>query len=322
MRNQWIRTVVTGMCFVAATGPAAAQSYPAKPVRIVTAEPGGGNDVAARIIATHLAGPLGQPVVIENRGGASGVIAAEFVIRSAPDGYTLMLYSSAIWIMQFLRTVSFDALRDFAPITLAASAPNILVVHPSLPVKSVKDLIALAKARPGQLNYATGGSGAAAHLSAELFKSMARIDMERVIYKGTGPGVTALIGGEVQVMFPAAGAVAHYLQSGRLRALGVTSTRPSVLAPGVPTIAASGLPGFDAASTYGIFAPARTPDAVVRRLNQEFVRVLGIPEVKEQFLKAGMETVGSSPEEFAAAMKLEMTRMGKVIKDAGIGETR
>jgi tripartite-type tricarboxylate transporter receptor subunit TctC len=323
MRHQWIRTAVTAACIATTgAGPAAAQSFPAKPVRIITAEPGGGNDVAARIIAAHLAGPLGQPVVIENRGGASGVIAAEYVIRSAPDGYTLMLYSSAIWIMQFLRTVSFDALRDFAPITLAASAPNILVVHPSLPVKSVKDLIALAKARPGQLNYATGGSGAAAHLSAELFKSMARIDMVRVIYKGTGPGVTALIGGEVQVMFPAAGAVAHYLQSGRLRALGVTSTRPSVLAPGVPTIAASGLPGFDAASTYGIFAPARTPDAVVRRLYQEFVRVLAIPEVKEQFLKAGMETVGSSPEEFAAAMKLEMTRMGKVIKDAGIGETQ
>jgi len=278
--------------------------------------------VAARIIATHLAGPLGQPVVIDNRGGASGAIAADVVMRSAPDGYTLMLYSSAIWILQFLRTVPFDAPRDFAPITLAANAPNILVVHPSLPVKSVKDLIALAKARPGQLNYATGGSGSAGHLSAELFKSMGHIDMVRVTYKGTAPGLTALIGGEVQVMFPAAGAVTYYIQSGRLRALGVTSTRPSVLAPGVPTIAASGLPGFDATSTYGIFAPAKTPDAVVRRLNQEIVRVLGIAEVKEQFLKAGLETVGSTPEEFAAAMKQEMTRMGKVIKDAGIGEVR
>ncbi len=311
--------VTVGLVFAEA-GTLSAQSFPLKPVRIVTAEPGGGNDLAARLIAPGMSSSLGQQVIVDNRGGASGTIAAELVAKSAPDGYTLLLYSSAIWILPSMRTVPYDPVRDFSTITLAATAANILVVHPSLPVKSVKDVIALAKSRPGELNYSSGGTGSSGHLSGALLNSMAGIDIVRVIYKGTGPALTALIGGEVQVAFPAAGAVASHVKSGKLRALAVTSTKPSALAPGVPTIAASGLPGFESVSTYGIFAAAKTPAAVIARLNQEVVRVLAVADVKEQFLKAGMETVGSTPEEFSAAMKSEMSRMGKVIKDAGIRE--
>lgn len=307
-----------GFAFCATSAVVPAQSFPVKPVRIVTAEAGGGVDLTARLIAPGLTASLGQPVIVDNRGGAAGVIAGEAVAKAPPDGYTLLLYASAIWTMQFLRSVPFDAARDFAPVTLAASSPNVLVVHPSLPVKTVKDLVALAKARPGQLNYATGGSGSSGHLSSELFKIMAGIDMVRIVYKGGGPAVNDLIGGQVQLMFVAAPAVTSHLRSGRLRALGVTSAQPSALVPGLPTIAASGLPGYELVSTFGVFVPARTPDAVVRRLNQEIVRVLNVPEVKEKYFNAGLETVGNTPEQFAAVIQSDMVRIGKLIRDAGI----
>ena len=300
------------------TGIASGQGVPGKAVRFITAEPGGGNDFAARLIAQGLTSQIGQPAIVENRGGANGIIAGETVAKSQPDGYTLLLYSSITWILPFMQSVPYDPVRDFAPITLAAIAPNILVIHPSLPAKTVRELITLAKAKPGQLSYGTGGSGSTGHLSAELFRIMANIDMVRIPYKGTAPGLTALIGGDIQLMFPAAGAVASYVKSGKLRALGITSAKPSALAPGVPTIAAAGLQGFDSVSTYGIFAPSKTPATMVTKLNQEIVRVLNFPEVKEQFFKAGMETVGNTSDEFAAAIKSEMTTMGKVIKDAGI----
>jgi len=305
---------------VAAAQDSSTPAYPNRPVRIVTAEPGGGNELAARLVAQGLTGLLGQQVIVESRGGGSGAIAIQTVAKAPPDGYTLLVFSSGMWVVPLMKDVPWDALRDFAPVILIASAPNVLVIHPALPVKTVRDLIALAKASPGKLDYATGASGAAAHLSAELFKSMAHVNIVRIPYKGTGPGLNALMGGEVQLMFPAAGAVATHVKAGRLRALAVTSARPTSLAPGLPTMASAGLAGYEAVSSYGLFAPAKTPAAIVNLLYQESVRVLGTAVTRERFLNAGVETVGSSPEEFTSTMKSDINRWDKVIKGAGIHE--
>ncbi|MBI3938727.1 MAG: tripartite tricarboxylate transporter substrate binding protein [Betaproteobacteria bacterium] len=312
----WIFSVAT---MVLGAEAVRAQSYPNKPIRIVTAEPGGANDLVARIIAHGISGPLGQQVIVENRGGASGIIAAQTVAKAPPDGYTLLLYASPLWIVPLMRSnMPYEPLSDFSPITWAASAPNILVVHPSLPVKSVKELIALARARPGELNFAIGGFGASPHLAAELFKALTGVNIVRINYRGGGPAVNDLLAGQVQLMFAAAGSVAPHIKSGRLRALAVTSAQPSALYPGLPTVAASGLPGYESASTYGIFAPAGTPATTINLLNLEIVRALNRADVKERLFGSGIETVGSPPEELTARMKSEMARLGKVIKDAGI----
>ncbi len=303
---------------VSTAGMAAGQSYPNKAVRIVTAEPGGANDFMARVIAQGLTGNWGQQVVVENRGG-NVAIAAEFVAKAPPDGYTLLLYGSVIWIAPLLRNdMPYDPVRDLSPITLPVSSPAMLVVHPSLPVKSVKELIALAKARPGELNIATGITGSTSHLAAELFKAMAGVKAVSISYRGNGPAFNALIGGQVHMMFPTAGVATPHRNSGRLRALAVTSAQPSALFPGLPTVAASGVPGYESVSIVGTFAPARTPEAIINRLNQEIVRVLNTTDVKDRFLKVGVETVGSSPEQLAAMVKSDMARMGKLIRDAGI----
>ena len=304
-----------------AAGAAFAQSYPTKPIRVVTSEPGGGNDLTARTIGQAIAGRLGQPWVIDNRGGAGGAIAAEIVARAPPDGYTLLVYASNIWIIPLLRSnVPYDPIRDFAPITWAARSPNTVVVHPALPVKSLPELIALARARPGELNYGSGGTGSSTHLSVELFKSMAKVDILRVPYKANAPAINDLMGGRVQVMFATAGSVTPHIKSGRLRALAVTSAEPSPLAPGLPTVASAGLPGYESISIYGVFAPSKTPESIVRQLNQAIVAVLSQPEIRELFLNVGVETVGSTPEQFGAVIRADMTRMAKVIKDAGIRE--
>lgn len=319
--RRFIAPVFATVMGMTCAGPAFGQNYPVKPVRIVTAEPGGGNDFAARVLAQGLTRSLGQQVLVDNRGGAGGAIAAEIAAKAQPDGYTLLLYAGNIWTIPLLRkNVPYDFIRDFAPVTWIARSPNTVVVHPSLPVQSVKDLIALAKARPGQLNYGSGGSGSSTHLSVELFKAMAGVNIVRVPYKGNAPALNDLIAGQVQVMFVTAATVTPHLASGRLKALAVTSAGPSVLAPGLPTVAASGLPGYESISIYGLFAPSRTPAAIVRLINQESAQFLKTAEVKERFFKVGVETVGSSPEEFAAVIKSDMTKMAKVIKDAGIGE--
>jgi tripartite-type tricarboxylate transporter receptor subunit TctC len=302
-----------------ASAPASAQSYPTKPIRVVTSAPGGGNDFTARAIAYSISGSLGQPWVVDNRGGAGGAIAAELVARAPPDGYTLLVYASNIWIIPLLRSVPYDPVKDLAPITWAARSPNTVVVHPSLPVKSLKELIALAKARPGQLMYGSAGTGATSHLSAELFKSMAKVDVLRVPYKANAPALNDLLSGQVQLMFSTASSVTPHVRSGRLRALAVTSAEPTALAPGLPTVAAAaGLPGYESISIYGVFAPAKTPEAIIRQLNQSIVAVLKQPDVREKFLNVGVETVGSTPEGFAAVIKADMARMSKVIKEAGI----
>lgn len=320
-----IHAIVVGATVLSAATahaqPAATGAYPTKPIRIVTAEAGGGNDFAARSIVRGLGDTLGQQVIVDNRGGAGGIIAAEAVARAPADGYTLLVYASNIWIIPLLRkNVPYDFARDFVPVTWAARSPSTLVVHPSLPVKSVKELIAFAKARPGQLNYGSGGTGSTTHLAAELFKSMAQVNIVRVAYRGNGPALNDLIAGQIQVMLATAGSVAPHIGTGRLRALAVTSAQPTPLAPGLPTVASAGLPGYESLSIYGLFAPAKTPAAIIQQLNREIVKVLHRQDVKQQFLNAGVETVGSTPDEFAAAIKADVARMSKVIHDAGIRE--
>jgi len=298
-----------------ATSTSSGQGYPTKIIRIVTSAPGGGSDVLSRLIAPGLTESLGQQVIVDNRGS----IAPEIVAKAPPDGYTLLVSGSPLWVLPLLRAnTPWDAVKDFAPITLAVSSPSILVVHPSLPVKSVKELIALAKARPGELNYASGTPGATPHLAAELFKVMAGVNMVRVGYKGTGPGILGVMSGQVELMFPNAGSAMPHVRSGRLRALAVCNAQPSALVPGLPTVAAAGLPGYETSSPQAVLAPAKTPVTLVNRLHQEIVRVLNRADVKERLFNSGGEAVGSSPERFAATIKSDIVRMGKLIKDAGI----
>lgn len=295
-----------------------AQEFPSKTLRLITASPGGGTDFAARLIATRLSPALGQQVVVENRGG-SGIVAGEQLAKAPADGHTLLLYGSGIWLLPFMRDrMPFDPVKDFAPVSITNSSPNALVVHPSLPVKSVKDLIALAKTRPGQLNFASIGSGTSSRIAAELFKSMAGINMVNVPFNGNAMAQSAVLSGEVHMTFGTITSSLPYAKAGRLRLLAVTSAMPSPLAPGVPTVAATGLPGFESASTNAMFVPARTPASVITRLNQEVVRILALPDVKEQFFNVGLQIVASTPEQQAAAMQSEMQRLGKVLRDAGI----
>ena len=292
------------------------QAFPNKPLRIVTYPPGGGGDFVAREIARTLTDRLGQPVIVDNR---PGVIPVETVAKAPPDGYTLLVFGSNLWILPLLQDkLSWDAVRDFAPISMLNASPLVVIVHPSLTAKSVKELIALAKARPGALNYAIGALGGATHLAGELFKSMAGVNIVGVPYKSNGPAITAILGGEVQVMFVGTTGIEQHFKSGKLRALGVASAGPSALLPGVPTVAANGLAGFEAEAVNAVFAPAKTSASIIRRLNQEIVRFLNTPEEKERLLKFGSEAVGSSPEQLAATIKSDITKLGKVIKDAGI----
>jgi tripartite-type tricarboxylate transporter receptor subunit TctC len=294
--------------------PAQAQNYPVKPIRIVTSPAGGGNDFPARLIARALTGPLGQQIVVDNR---ATILIADIVRQAPPDGYTLLVTGSAHWIGPLLDKVTYDPIRDFAPITLIDRAPSVLVVHPSMPLKSVKQLIALAKARPGEMNFSVGGPGTSNHLGAILFNHMAGVNIVTVPYKGTAPALTAVMSGEVHAMFGSAGGVAPHMAAGRLRALAVGSAQPSRLAPGVPTVAQAGLPGFLSEALHALFAPAGTPAAAVALLNREVGNYLRSPEAQGIFLKAGIEPSPGTPEEFTAIMKSEVERIGAVLRDAG-----
>jgi tripartite-type tricarboxylate transporter receptor subunit TctC len=298
--------------FVTATH---AQNYPNRPIRLVTSGVGGGNDIIARVLAQAMAAGLGQPVIVENRG--SGVQPGDVVAKAIPDGYTLLAGSGGLWQLPLLQPAPTSIFTDFAPISLLARAPVILVVHPSVAATSVKELIALAKAKPGVLNYSTGATGSTSHLSPEMFKAMAGISMVRIPYKSGATEIADLIGGQVQLAFGTAASVMPHVKSGKLRALAVTSAQPSAMYPGLPTIAET-LPGYAMGSIYGLLAPAKTPVAIIKRLNQEVVRFVGLPETRERLLSIGVEAVSSTPEEFTTQIKSDVARIGKVIKDAGI----
>ena len=299
--------------------PAWAQSYPLKPIRIVTSPAGGGNDFPARLIARALTGSLGQQVVVDNR---ATILIADIVRQAPADGYTLLVTGSAHWIGPLIDKVTYDPVRDFAPITLIDRAPSVLVVHPSMPLKSVKQLIALAKARPGEMNFSVGGPGTSGHLGAILFNHMAGVTIVNVPYKGTAPALLAVMTGEVHAMFGSAGSVAPHLAAGRLRALAVGSAQPSRLAPGMPTVAQAGLPGFLSEALHALFAPAGTPPTAIALLNREVGNYLRSPEAQDIFLKAGIEPSPGTPEEFAAIMKSEVERIAPVLKAAGAGAAR
>ena len=303
-----------GMLVLGAHG-ASGQVYPNKPIRIVVSSPGSANDFMARLIAQGIAKPLGQPVIVENRG--SGFGPQDTVAKGIPDGYTAIISGSSLWVAALTQIVPYDPVKDYEPITLLVKSPLLLVVTTSLPVKSVKELIGMAKAKPGELNYSTGGPGGSAHLAAELFNSMAGVKIVHVPYSSINVETQDLIAGRVQMTIRTVPAVIDLVRSGRLRGLAVTSLEPSPLAPDFPTLATS-LPGYQALQTNAMLAPAKTPAAIIKRLNQEVVRVINQADVKEKFFNVGLEVVGSTPEELAAWMSADIALWSKVIKDAGI----
>jgi tripartite-type tricarboxylate transporter receptor subunit TctC len=304
-----------------ACGGAGAQAYPAKPVRIVVGfTPGGGNDVIARLVATKLTASMGRQFVVENRPGAAGSIGAEIVAKSAPDGYTLFLAGVASHGVNpnLQKNISYDPVRDFDPICLMATAPVLLAVHPSLPVKTVKQFIAFAKARPGQINYASSGYGSSSQLATELFNSMAGTKLIHVPYKGIGAATTDLLSGQVQAMFNAAASLLVHTRSGRMRALGVGALKRMPAIPDIPTISESGVPGYQSGSWYGLVAPAGTPRAIIDRLSRETTAAVKSQDISSKLAEEANIVVGSTPEEFSAHIKEEVARIGKVIRTAGI----
>jgi len=307
--------VMVSWCACSASLAADSQAYPAKPIRLVTAEVGGGADLVARLLARALSPALGQQIITDNRPAR---LVGEIVAHASADGYTLLLGASTFLNAPLLGEVRYDVLRDFVPISMVGRTPNVLVVHPSLPVKSVEELIALAKSQPGVLNFAAAAPGSSIYLAGELFKQMAGVDIVRVNYKGTGPAINDVIAGQVQMVFGTAPAVAPHVKSGRLKALGVTSAMASALAPGLPTVAESGLPGYESGGIYLRMAPAKMPAPIIHRLNAEIRRVLDQRDVKERFLAAGIESGASSPQELAATLKVENAKWSKVIREAGI----
>ena len=298
---------------------ATAQSYPVKSIRVISGfPPGSGADITARVIGARLGDALGQQVVVDNRPGAGSNIAAEIAVKSPADGYTLFIGTVANTINATLYSkLPFDFARDFAPVALTTAAPNVLVVHPSVPAKSVKELIALARSRPGQLNFASAGTGTAPHLSGELFNAMAGVRMVHIPYKGSPPAVTDLLAGEVALMFSPSSTVLPHVKIGRLRALAVTTATRLPSLPELPTVAESGLKGYETLTWFGFVAPARTPPAVVTRLNAEIVKVLALPDVRNLFAAQGIETLGGTPNHFASYIRDEIAKWAKVIRLSG-----
>jgi len=311
---------LSGLCcvvlFALLAGDLCAQSYPAKPIRIVVGYPPGGTvDFMARIVGGKLSESFGQQVLVDNRGGGGTVIGTELVARAAPDGYTLLMANIAFGANPALvKKLPYDTLKDFAPVSLVALLPSFLVVHPSLPVHSLKELVALAKAKPGQLSYASAGNGSLLHLTMERFKSVAGINIEHIPYKGAAPALSDVLGGQLAIMFiPGPPALAH-IKSGRLRPLAVTSAKRLALLPNVPTIMESGYPRFELYDWEGVIAPARTPAPIVAKLNGEINRILAIPEVKEHVASQGANAVGSTPEQLAERIRSEVALWPKIMK--------
>jgi len=316
-----LRFTILVLVGITSSVPATAQQYPARPIRMLIGfPPGGGTDIVGRIVAQKLSENLGQQIIAENRGGATGMVAAELAARAAPDGYTIMMaHIAAMSILPSLYPkMAYDTAKDFAPITLAGIGPNLLVVHPSLPVRSVKDLIALAKARPGQLHYASPGNGSVQHLSGELFKLQAKVDMLHIPYKGSGQSIVDLIAGHVQLNFDAVPVVLGHARQGRLRALAVTSAQRSALLPDIPTVSESGVAGFDMSTWWGLVAPSAVSKDIVAKLHAETVKALKMSEVRERLGGVGAEPGGNTPDQFGAFIRSETAKYARVVKDANI----
>ncbi len=312
------------LCMLAPAQPAGAQGaegYPSKSIRmIVPFPPGGPNDILGRVIGAELSKQVGQQVVIDNRGGAGGTIGTDLAAKAAPDGYTLLLAGTASLSINpsLMAKLPYDAVNDFAPITLLATAPSLLIVHPSLPVKTVRDLIVLAKAKPGSLNYASAGIGTPPHLAGELFKVMTGVSLVHVPYKGGGPALTDLLAGQVELYFSGISSALQLAKDGKVRPIAVTSLKRTAVAPELPTFAEAGVPGYEVGNWYAVVVPARTPAPVIARLNGELVKATHNPEIKRRFLELGADPVGSTPEELTKYQRAEIEKWAKVIKSAGI----
>jgi tripartite-type tricarboxylate transporter receptor subunit TctC len=316
----WCFVVLLAWIPAFAAMTALAQSYPAKPIKIVVPYPPGGfNDTLGRTLAAKFTDAWGQPSFVENKPGGNTLIGSDFVAKAAPDGYTLLVVAFPFAVTpSLIKAMPYDTLRDFAPVILAAQSPNLLVVNPQLPVKSVGELIALAKAQPGKLSYASTGNGSSNHISMELFKSMAGVDILHIPYKGSAPAVTDLLGGQVGVMFDNVPNVLPHVKAGRLRGLATTGTKRAALAPDIPTVAEAGVPGYEVTVWFGLVAPAGTPREIVQKLNAEVVKILAMPDVRERFLAQGVEPVGSTPEQFGEHIRGQMAKWSKVVQDAGV----
>jgi len=319
-RSAFARAGAAACCLCTAAAAHAQEKYPARPIRvIVPSVAGGGTDISARMIAPKMSEYLGQSVVVENRAGAASIIGSDLVAHAASDGYTLLMGISTLTINPSIHTkLPYDTVRDFAPVSLVVTLPNVLVVHPSLPVKSVKELIAFARVRPGQLNYASAGVGSSLHLSMALFMSMAKLRMTHVPYKGSAPALVDMLAGQIEVMTGTMITVIPYVRDGRLRALGVTSLKRAAVAPELPTIAEAGLPGYEAVQWYGLLAPGATPREIIAKLNEAVAHATHDAAVRKRFLDDGVEPVGSTPEEFVALIRSDTAKWARVVKDANI----
>lgn len=324
MRSLRFMTVVCGLSLAAAVSaqtatPVSGPAYPTKPIRfLVGFPPGGTNDIVARIIAPKLGENLGQQIIVDNRGGANTAIATEIGARAVPDGYTILMNAPGHATNPSLRKLPFDSVKDFAFITLIAEAQNLLVAHPSLPARNVKELIALSKKNPGQINYGSSGTGTSVHLAAALFEYMTGVEWVHIPYKGGGPGLIALLSGEVSLYFGNMPTVIRQARDGKLRALAVTGAKRAPAAPDIPTVAESGVPGYEVTAFYGLSAPVKTPRPVLDRLHAEAVRAINAPEVRDKLQRLGADPVANSAEQYATFMQNEIAKWAKVIKAAGI----
>lgn len=322
-KSLFVISLCCGLAFLQPSGASGAETYPAKPVRIIVPfPPGGPVDTLARIVGQHLSPALGQQMIVDNRPGANGIIGTDLVSKAAPDGYTLLMGNlGPIAInVSLYHKLPYDPVKNFAPVAMVAVAPQILVAHPSLPARSVRELVQLAKARPGQLIYGSPGTGSGAHLSMELFKTMTGIDIVHIPYKGATPALADLLGGQTALVLSSIVPAQPFVKTGKLRGLAVTGRARALALPGVPTMVESGLPGFEAMAWFGVLAPAGTPQAIISRLNDEIAKILQKPEIKDQFAGFGSEPGHGTLEEFAAYIRTEIGKWRKVIRDAGIKE--
>jgi tripartite-type tricarboxylate transporter receptor subunit TctC len=315
-----LKVLLVAIAMLAGSLPALGQTYPSRPLRIVVPfPPGGGTDIGTRIVAQKLQEAWGQAVVVENKPGAAGIVGTELTARSAPDGYTFMMGNIGTHAINvsLYKKLSYDPVKDFAPVSMVADLPLLLLVHPSVPANTVKELIALAKSQPGKLNFSSSGAGGSMHVAAELFKSMAGVDMVHIPYKGGAPAVADLISGQVALSFSTVLETIQHVKAGKVRALAVTNDHRSIALPDLPTIAEAGLPGYQSISWLALFAPAGTPKDIVNKVSAETVRILKLPDVKERLLAQGAEPIGSTPEQLAAILAADLAKYAKVIRESG-----